>query len=238
MKNFFGPNVLLQCICSVSILILFSGCASLTGYQDGKSIGKDNGEIMVSLNLSQSPSFNDIEDSTGITDIPRFAFPNIEIGGRYGATDKLDITLRLNTNLNIGVGAKYQIVGDRLSDFAMGVGAEIGTFGLITGLWNAQIPLYLSFHPSERMAIYATPRYIYQFTTVGNTSGWNYLGGNIGLLFGSKHKFGIDAGFYQVGATGVEKIGLASFGIGGKFVLGNNDSTPLNTGTKKRKKTR
>lgn len=205
-------------------LIFFSGCASLTGYQDGRSIGEGNGEAMISLNFSQSPSFNDLEDSTGITEIPRFAFPNIEVGGRYGATEKLDVTLRLNTNLNIGVGTKYQVIGDRSSDFALGIGAEVGTFGLITGLWNIQIPVFTSFHPNERFTIYANPRYIYQFTTIAGREGWSYLGGNIGLLFGSKHKFGIDAGFYQVGANGIQKVGLTSLGIGGKFVFGNNKS--------------
>lgn len=220
----------------VFISLIFSGCASLTGYQDGRSVGEGNGEAMVSLNFSQSPSFGDLEDSTGIDYIPRFAFPNIEIGGRYGATEKLDVTLRMNTNLNISAGAKYQLVGDRMSGFALGLGAELGTFGLITALWNVQIPAYMSFHPNDRFAFYASPRYIYQFSTIGGVEGWNYIGGNIGVLFGSKHKFGIDAGFYKVGATGVEKIGLTSIGIGGKFVFGDNDAGYAKPGSKKKRK--
>ena len=167
-------------------IIFFTGCASLTGYQDGKSIGEGNGEAIISLNFSQSPSFTDLVDSSGINEITRFAFPNIEVGGRYGATEKLDVTLRMNTNLNIALGAKYQVVGNRTSDFALGIGAEAGTFGLITGLWNVQVPVFASFHPNERMAIYISPRYIYQFTTIGGRTDWSYLGGNLGLLFGSR----------------------------------------------------
>jgi hypothetical protein len=203
----------------ISSSIFFTRCASLTGYQDGRSIGDGNAEVMVSLNVSQTPSFSDIEDSVSITEIPRFSFPNIEAGGKFGITEKLDITARLNTNLNFAVGAKYQLIGDRMSTFALGVGAEAGTFGLISGIWNFQVPVFLSIHPSERFAIYASPRYIYQFTTLGGSQGWNYKGGNVGMLFGSKHKFGIDAGFYQVSATGAKKIGLTSFGIGGKFFI-------------------
>lgn len=205
------------------IILAFSSCASLTGYQDGKSVGAGNGEAMISLNFSQSPTFTDIEDSFGIEEIPSFTFPNIELGGRYGVSEKLDITLRMNTNLNLGVGAKYQLIGDRASEFALGLGAEAGTFGLITGLWNVQVPLYTSFHPSDKFTIYASPRFIYQFSTIGGVEGWNYLGGNFGFLFGSRHKFGLDIGYYQVGATGVDKIGLISAGIGGKFVFGNNE---------------
>lgn len=218
--------------------LLFTGCASLTGYQDGRSVGEGNGEGMISLNLSQSPSFTDLEDSLGIDEIPSFRFPNIELSGKYGVTEKLDVTLRMNTNLNLGVGAKYQLIGDRSSEFALGIGAEAGTFGLITGLWNVQLPLYTSFHPTEKFTIYASPRYIYQFSTIGGVEGWNYLGGNFGFLFGSRHKFGLDIGYYQVGATGVDKLGLVSVGIGGKFAFGNNDggSTSGTKTTKKRRK--
>ncbi|MBK8055059.1 MAG: hypothetical protein IPK35_17750 [Saprospiraceae bacterium] len=218
-------------------VLYFSSCASLTGYQDGRSVGEGNGEAMISLNFSQSPTFSDLEELDEIEEIPRFAFPNIELAGKYGATEKLDVTLRMNTNLNLGVGAKYQLIGDRSSEFALGLGAEAGTFGLITGLWNVQLPLYTSFHPTEKFSIYASPRFIYQFTTIGGTEGWNYLGGNFGFLFGSRHKFGLDIGYYQVGATGVDNIGLVSVGIGGKFAFGsNNGSSNASSGKTKKKK--
>ena len=218
------------------VLILFSGCASLTGYQDGKSVGDGNGEIAVSLNLSQSPSFTDLEDSSGVVDIPSFTFPNIEVGGRYGVTEKLDVLIRLNTNFNFNAGVKYQLVGDRTSDFALGIGAELGTFGLLSGLWNAQIPIYASYHPTEKFAIYLAPRYIYQFTSFAGLEGWSYVGGNFGLLFGNKNKFGIDVGIYKVGAEGTGKIGLTSFGIGGKFGLGSNYAESSSKSKSKKKR--
>ena len=219
------------------IAIFATSCASLTGYQDGKSIGEGNGEIMASLNLSQSPSFNEIEDSSNIINIPRFSFPNIEVGGKYGVTEKLDVFVRLNTNLNFNAGMKYQVVGDRSSQFALGVGGEIGTFGLITSLWNVQIPLYASYHPTEMFSVYLSPRYIYQFTTFAGLDGWSYVGGNFGLLIGNKNKFGIDIGIYKVGANGTGKIGLTTFGFGGRFGLGDNypDSTNNKKSKKKRK---
>ncbi|MCE2789413.1 MAG: hypothetical protein LW630_05815 [Saprospiraceae bacterium] len=202
-------------------MFLSSGCASLTGYQDGRSLGEGNGEASVSLNFSQSPAFTDLEDSVDVTYIPRLAFPNLELGGRYGLTDRLDLLLKLNTNLNVGVGAKYQLVGDRMSPFAMSLGAEVGTFGLVVGLWNLQLPAYFSYHPNEKISIYASPRYIYQFTTIGGLEGWNYLGGNAGILLGKRNKFGIDLGYYQVGTIDTEKIGLFSVGMGGKFFFGS-----------------
>ncbi|MFZ1751279.1 MAG: hypothetical protein WAU01_13840 [Saprospiraceae bacterium] len=215
----------------------FSSCASLTGYQDGKTIGKDNGEAMISLNISQSPEYSNIEDSFDIEDIPSFIFPNIEVGGRYGVAENLDVTLRVNTNLNLAIGAKYQILGDRSADFAVSLGAEVGTFGLVTGIWNAQIPVYFSYHPSEKVALYASPRYIFQFSTIGGTEGWQYAGGNIGVLFGSRHKLGIDAGLYSVGANGLDRINLITVGIGGKFFFGKEmEIASENRSGKKRRK--
>lgn len=233
-------NLTLKTLTGLLMILVLNSCASLTGYQDGRSVGEGNGEVGVSLNLSQSPNFGDLEDSIGISDVPTFRFPNIETAGRYGVAEKLDVIFKVNTNLNLGIGAKFQVVGDRSSQFALGIGAEAGTFGLVSGLWNVQIPLYTSFHPKENFSIYASPRYIYQFSTVGDIEGLNYLGGNFGLLFGNKHKFGIDFGYYRVGANDVKSIGITTFGIGGRFRIGNNDPTTTSSrsSTKKRKVSR
>lgn len=207
-----------------SLAFLLSNCASLTGFQDGRTTGKNNGEFFGSLSLSQSPDFNDWEDRNDSTniDIPNIYIPSLEFGGRYGVAEKVDITLRLNTNLNVGFGVKAQVVGDRTSKVALALGAEAGTFGLISGLWNFQIPLYLSVHPSENFGWYLTPRFIYQFNSyAGAEFGANYLGGNTGFLFGKRNKFGLDLGYYRLGADG-QSVGLLQFGLGGRFAIGKN----------------
>jgi hypothetical protein len=214
-------------------LIYFSSCATLTGYQDGRTIGEGNGEAMISLNISKSPNYNEDED-IDLDNFPLFVFPNIEIGGRYGISEKADINLRFNTNFNFSAGGKYQLVGDRSSDFALSAGAELGSIALT--LWNIQIPVYMSFHPNDNVAFYISPRYIHQFNSFAAINNWNYVGGNIGFLFGRRHKFGIDAGFYQANASGTKKIALSSFGIGGKFVFGNNMADSPKSGPKKKRK--
>jgi hypothetical protein len=203
----------------------FTGCASLTGFQDGRTLGQDNGELGVSLNFSQSPDFDDWEeefDDSVNVDIPQLFFPSFEFSGRYGVADKVDIGVRLNTNLNLGVSGKFQVVGDKESQFAMSLGAEVGTFGLVSGLWNVQIPVFLSVHPSERFTWYLTPRYIYQFTSyAGADNGLSYVGANTGLMFGNRNKFGIDVGYYSVSVSdGEGDLGLLQIGLGARFPLG------------------
>lgn len=203
-------------------VLFLASCASLTGFQDGRTVGRNNGEFYASLNVSATPNFDAWEDDSVTVNVPTLTFPSLEFGGRYGVSEKVDLTLRLNTNLNVGIGAKFQVIGDRQSPFAMSLGAEVGSFGVVLGLLNVQVPVYLSIHPSESFGWYLTPRYIRQFTTfAGVENGLSYLGGNTGILLGKRNKFGLDIGYYRLG--GVENsIGLFQFGLGGRFAFGNN----------------
>ena len=106
---------------------------------------------------------------------------------------------------------KYQLIGDDMSKFALGTGLEFATsLGL---LYNIQLPVNMSYYISDAVSINLSPRYVYQFPTGSFTTSINYLGGNAGMLFGKKNKFGIDVGYYRVD----EGASLLTFGIGGKL---------------------
>ena len=79
----------LPLIALLGLSVLFSNCASLTGFQDGRTVGQNNGEFAVSLNVAQSPNFNDWEDlgDSVNVDIPTLFFANMEISGRYGVAE-------------------------------------------------------------------------------------------------------------------------------------------------------
>ena len=215
-------------------LFTLHSCASLTGYQDGRALGAEKGELGVSLNVSQSPDFyydgdDDVLDES-------FAFPNLELSGRYGATDKLDVGVKLNTNLNLSITTKYQILGDQHSKTAIAIGADVGTFGIVSSLWNAQLPLYFSVHPSEKISWYFSPRYIFQFAAGDLSSNVTYLGGNTGLLFGKRHKFGFDLGYYNLTNFDDGGINLLTIGVGGKFVFGEKESDEMEDSPEENKK--
>jgi hypothetical protein len=218
-------------------LLLLNGCASLTGYQDAKAVGKSKVEGGLSINISKSPDFisEDIDDSLGVDN--GITFPNVELFGRYGVTDKLDIGAKLNSNLNLSITSKYQLLGDKYSKTAVAVGAEFGTFGLITNLWNIQLPLYLSVHPMDNLSIYLSPKYIYQFGVGDLTNeSLSYIGGNSGILFGKKNKFGIDFGYYRFGGLDTFSKGIYTIGVGGKFLISGGDDEDDNLPVEKKKR--
>jgi hypothetical protein len=197
-------------------VVLLSSCASLTGLQDGRTLGRDAGELAVSLNLSQTPDFDE-----NIT-VDGFWAPMVEFGGRYGLSDRVDIGGRFNTNGNVALNGKVQLLGDReVSKSALALGVEFGSFGFKSGLLNVQIPLYFSVHPTPNFAWLLSPRYIRQFGVADeNTTGINYMGANTGVLFGTRVRMGLEVGYF-VASNGDGNTGLFQIGLGGRFAIGN-----------------
>lgn len=193
-----------------------SSCASLTGLEEGKTLGEGNSEMGVSLNFTSVPDLFDDEEIFDTTSV-NATFPNIEVNYKYGITDKLDVGGKLSTNFNASAYAKYQVVGDESSTFALSPGLEVGS---VAGLaYNVSVPIYASIYPTQNFAINLAPRFMYQFITGDTSEGLTYLGGNVGLLFGSKHKFGLDFGYYKISQDGSPN--LLTIGLGGKFRFGD-----------------
>jgi len=209
------PIRLLSIVLFFSGILFLSSCATVSGFHIGKVVEKEKGEVGLSLNLARTPDFT-LENE----DFPNIFVPVFELGGRYGVADKIDIGLRVNTSLNFLIDGKFQIVGDQESEFAMAVGAGFGGFGVLVSsgaLLNFQIPIYTSFHPKENIHIYFSPRYIGQFgTTIAqSTDLLNYVGGNTGFLFGTKTRFGIDLGLFNVTQSATNyKTYLVNIGFG------------------------
>ena len=203
----------------ISILILWTSCASVTGFQDGRTLGKEKIELSSSLNFSRSPKLANTDDGDW-DDLENIFWPNVEVGGRYGVLEDLDINFRFNTSANISAGVKYQLYGGKDSPIAFSLGGEVGSIGFLA-LWNPQLPAYFSYHPSEKIALYLSPRYIYQFSSyVGSGYGINYLGFNTGFLVGKRNKFGLDIGYYSLGNRSASTwIDLLQIGFGGRFML-------------------
>ncbi len=216
MKN----HLLLLLLAAGACIFLMSSCASLTGFEEGRTLGEGNSELTISGNFTRVPDIFDDEDSGGLDTLDNsISFPNLEFTYKRGITDKLDIGGRVSTNLNASSFVKYQLVGDKASSFSLSPGLEAGT---VLGLaYNFGLPIYATFYPTEAVAINITPRVMYQFVTGLESEGVTYLGGNFGLLFGKKNKFGLDIGYYNLGSNSTGSQTLVTVGIGGKFRFGD-----------------
>lgn len=217
----------LTILCSIlATILLFTQCAQLSSFQTAKVVGKNNGEIGFAAG---GAGFSGIIDELDESETP--ILPIFELWGRYGVGNKVDLGLKLSTGLSGVFDAKFQLVGDRQSTFAMALGGGIGFQGgtLESALLQGHIPLHMSIHPSEKVGIFLTPRYISQFI-IGDGS-INYAGASTGIEIGTRIKFIADFSYFGLlndtgdiddGLFGDFGTGLFQGGIGMKFLIGDN----------------
>ncbi len=221
-------NKIIAILALCAALFSTSACVSLTGFNTGRALPQGGGEISGNATLVETVDYN-VDDT--VTIIPTLYLPVLEIGGRYGIIDRLDVGLRISTSINIMLDAKYQFLGTQDSPFAMAIGAGIGfTPLLVVGItvFNFQFPLSMSYHPSEKIHLYFTPRFIHQragqVSTVFGSA--NFTGFNAGVMFGNEFKFGLDIGNYNVqgsgGKTGLDwsRKNLFNAGMGISYTFG------------------
>ncbi|HPG09039.1 MAG TPA: hypothetical protein P5275_12710 [Saprospiraceae bacterium] len=201
-----------------------TSCAQLSSFQTAKTVGKNNGEIgFAASGAGFTELIDDVDGSTPV-------LPVIELWGRYGVGEKVDVGLKVSTGLSGVFDGKFQIVGDQYSKFALALGAGLGFQGgtLDNLLLQAHVPLHMSVHPSEKFAVYLTPRYISQFV-IGDGS-LNYGGASLGFEAGQRVKFCMDVSYFSTfsdvnDANSIFNdfgIGLYQVGLGVKFRIGDN----------------
>ncbi len=184
-------------------LVLMTSCAQISSFQTARTTAKSEGEFGASLNIA---------GVSGGFDDENYAFPTIELWGRYGVGSKTDIGLKISSGLTFLFDVKQQLVGDQQSKFAFAIGGAAGAFPAGVLVYQFHVPMYLSYHPSEKIAWYLTPRYVFQ--GISGEGSANYMGSSLGVLFGRKVKFGIDLSYN--GVLG-EVIGLEDSYIGARF---------------------
>lgn len=195
----------------------FSNCAQLSSFQTGRTLGQGNGEMGLALSASGITEAFDLDGSA--------TFFVAEAFGRYGVSDNFDIGLKLSTGLTGVVDFKYQFVGDKTTPFAMSVGPGFGFQGAIaeTSLIQLHLPLHMSYHPNEKSAVYASPRYISQIVTGEGSA--NYLGSSLGYENGDRVRFVVEGSYFRL-LSGREVdglgVGLFQFGAGIKFRILKN----------------
>lgn len=178
---------------------LFSSCLSLSTMQSGRTLGKDNSEIVLTGSLGRTS-----QNSVLVNDSNYDFLPIIAIRKQYGFSQKLDIGLRVDQNTFLGPNIKYQFIGDNKSRFGSSIGLEtrFNFFAFLFGnfTYYLTVPLYLSYHPKDNISVYLTPRYLntseYIFNKQSSSPGagdsFTQLGSSYGFIIGNKHKFAVE----------------------------------------------
>ena len=201
----------MKSITYLSILLLFTSCLPLANLETGRTSGLDNHTIQG--NIEAYFADNLAEDIDGV--IPAF---NAKYA--YGLKPKLDIGISASSGGNGQLFTKYQFLGNQESKFAASVGLKVGAQFLFTEGTNpirVHAPLYFSYHPTEKYALFINPMYIRQF--IKNDHNSDFMGLTAGSSFyigGNELAFG--ASYYNI-KTGREASQLFLLGMGYKYLF-------------------
>lgn len=212
-------NTFFRFITLLSISFLIGSCAQLSSFQTGKTLGKGNktfGGGLVAYGVS------DPESQGGELGSP--IWPHAVFSTQFGISNRFDLGLQVSTGYNAQLFGKYQIIGNLDSKFAASLGAGAAMqFNTPDEkpIYRAHLPLYLSYHNSEKGAIYLTPRFVYQIVPQNEDNNSYFLGTSGGYAYKFSEVF---TGFFEGSLyrpfTENEKrdfMGVYQFGFGGTW---------------------
>ncbi|MEL6671295.1 MAG: hypothetical protein AAFR61_03860 [Bacteroidota bacterium] len=168
-------------------LFYMTSCASISGLQTAKVVGKGHAEMGLGLaGIGENPQ-NGEAVAVGA-----------EAWGRMGISKRMDVGLKFSSTGTSVVDLKWQFIGNQNSLIAVATGVGVGVNGLAfsntgAGVLDVHFPLYTSVHLGKKLDLYFNPRYISQTLAAGNQQGQiGYLGYSGGIMVGGKVKLLLD----------------------------------------------
>ncbi len=138
-----------------ALSITLSSCLSTANFETGRTVGKGNYKNNIAFNYNDySPSGIDINYPN--------EFVNINLGGVYGLSKRIDIGGNVSTTGEIGIKTKFMLTKPK-SFFAASIGSS---FYFYMALFNpfylhTNLAVYTSLHPIEEITIYAYPQLLF-----------------------------------------------------------------------------
>ena len=176
----------------------------MNGFEEGRALGKGNTELTLSASYAELANYHTYTE--GRDDVPkRFKMPVLEGNVKLGVSDRWDVGGKFNSSLNLALYYRHQMIGDQTSRFALSSGLEISM--AMPSAFTVQVPVFMTYYFNEKLALNVAPRGVYLFgsekidgeeSLFSSDAETTFLGGNLGLLYGKKVKYGIDLGLYSV----------------------------------------
>ena len=210
----------------LAILCLFllslNSCYFSSALRSGRTLSKGETEFGGTAAVFRALDTSANED-------PLF-YPEIFIATGLG--EKADLQFKLGI-FNLYAEGRYQLIGDRTSPFAGSVGLGVFGGGLALGsealffTAGARVPAYLSYHPAEGFAIYASPAISFNVAGLSGEAGGGSVQSSIlaGLEFGRRFKLRMEGGIQTINPFVLDQaledtrlpLGQFSFGLSYRF---------------------
>ena len=214
-------NTFFRLITLLSIPFLIGSCAQLSSFQTGKTLGKGNKVFTGGL-----VGYGLYEPESQGGEIGSTMWPHAVFSTQIGLSNRFDLGLQVSTGYNAQIFGKYQFIGNLESKFAASLGAG-GVMQFNTPdekpIYRGHVPLYLSYHNSEKGAVYLTPRFIYQIVPGEDEDNSYFIGSSGGYAYKFSDVFTgfFEGSFYRPYTEDSKNdfMGLYQFGFGGTWAF-------------------
>jgi hypothetical protein len=186
--------------------------------QTGRTTEKNQFAYIIGLSVVNT------EIPFGTIDTIKLHTPVVDLGVRYGISDKLDVGAKISIIGTANVDAKYQFLGDKTSKIAGSVGLGGGYISLYvnsskTHLYDFMLPMYFSYHPTNWLALYCSPKYVFRITNnydylnqITNRTNSHWYGATGGIRIGKRIAFLAEYSYYGTSQL-IEPFSQISGGI-------------------------
>jgi len=186
------------------LLLLLSGCASVSTLQTARALPKNTGRFLVGFGYSESPPLDEQTGKTGAK--PKVHYPCVELGARLGVMENFEAGGKLTLPGYLSVDGKYQFWS--MGGLAMAGGLGLGYMGLDGTMRNSNstdtalgasfldvlVPAYVSYDFNDWLSLYFSPKYLFRVVST-STNGTAHMGGTTAGL-----KIGDQGGFFLEGS--------------------------------------
>ncbi len=211
-------------ILMTAVSLFMTGCASLSSYQEAKTIDKGTNRVFLgagTYNEQYKKQDNEIAEEVA-TIVEDINWILLEGGMRIGLLDNVDVGIKLTFPGGLSVDGKYMLLGGEGELLAASVGAEFGYMSIEMTSTNSEgaetsvksttmdfsVPAYLSIYPTDWLGLTVIPDYTFRTMSPasGPSSSASIYGANASLKIGSSWGLIAEYGYHLSTESQVEAI--------------------------------